>query len=568
MHGYGSEAATGETVIVRTFSGRLFAAAALGLCLAAAGPPALAQAAKPKLVVVIAVDQFSASLFDEWRGRFTGGLRRLADGIAYPSGYQSHAATETCPGHSTILTGKHPSKTGIVANSMRDPATGRAVYCLFDKDVVLAHDPQATPVGPGLLMASTLGEWLKAASPRSRVVAVSGKDRGAITLAGHDPDAVFWLPEGGAGFTTYMRPGEDAAGRLAPMAAVNARILKMMTTQPRWRYAHADCRALAATWTLGGRTWRSGLPPEGWETAADQAETRRRVRASSTYDDATLEGARSLIRSYGLGKGPATDLLAVSFSATDFVGHRYGTRGPEMCEQLHHLDGLVGRLLADLDGLKVPYLVALTADHGGSDLVERLSAQGYDAGRVDGAALLARVNRRLMDELALASPPLAGPPEEPVVARTVPAERRAEVVAAGLRAFLAQPEVAAAFSQAELLAAPAPVGKPVDELTLRERFSESVYPGRSGDILVALQPYRTTYLGKPGEYLAGHGSPWNYDRRVPILFWWRGAPRETRFLPVETVDIAPTLANVLGLAPPADVDGRCLPLTTACPAPR
>lgn len=547
--------------------GRGLSAAALALALPAGGT-AFAQPARPTLVVAISVDQFSANLFEAWRDRFTGGMARLAGGVAYPSGYHSHGGTETCPGHSTLLTGKHPSKTGIVGNQVRDPRTGEQVYCLFDPGVTLAHDPKANPVSPAPMMATTLGDWLKAASPQSRVVAVAGKDRAAITMAGQNPDAVFWLPELGAGFTTYVRPGQDAAARLAPVAAVNARIAAMMTTQPNWAYAHPDCRAATDTLTVNGAAYHAQLPPEAWTPTQDPAEIRRRVRASSTYDNATFEAARAMIAGFNLGRGPQTDLLAVGFSSGDMVGHRYGTRGPEMCEQLHNLDRLVGQLLGELDGLKVPYLVVLTADHGGSDAVERLAAAGYPARRVPAAPIFERINKAVTEELGLSAPALAGPLDDLMVAPGLEAWRKPTVIATAIRVLEAQPEIAGAFSQAELLATFVPPGKAVDELTLRERYALSTYPGRSPDIMVAMQPFTTPYPGRPGGDLAGHGSPWNYDRRVPILFWWSGAPSQTRFLPVATVDIAPTLANILGLTPPADIDGRCLPVAIPCPAPR
>src|SRR5690606_36078962 len=159
------------------------------------------------------------------------------------NGYQSHAATETCPGHSTLLTGVHPNRTGIVGNDYRDPDTGKQTYCLQDAAVTRAEDGGAPAVGPGRLMADTFGDWLKAVSPQSRVVAVSGKDRGAINMAGHTADGVFWM-QPGFGFTTYLRPGEAAAERLAPVAAVNAQLAATWTRRPTWTYTSDDCRAL------------------------------------------------------------------------------------------------------------------------------------------------------------------------------------------------------------------------------------------------------------------------------------------------------------------------------------
>lgn len=522
---------------------------------------------KPKLVVVIAVDQFSAGLFDAWRGKFTGGFKRLNGGIVYSSGYQSHAGTETCPGHSTILTGKHPNKTGIVGNNFRDPETGASVYCLADPSVTLALPPPAGAtqlvVGPSKLLASTLGEWLKAASPQSRVVAISSKDRAAINLAGHNPDGVFWMTPG-AGFTTYLRPGEDAARKLAPVAGVNAASAATWVKRPVWKYTHADCRALAASWSLGGDTFNSTLPPVGWGVTDTPAAIRTDVMASPIIDDLTLAGARGLIRYYNLGKGPATDLLAVSFSATDYVGHRYGSQGPEMCEQLYRLDASLGALFADLDARGAPYVVALTADHGGSDFTERLAARGYDVRRADWPATFKRVNAALRTQFNLNADPLTGTLEEANVAPAF-ASRKAEIAAAAAKLIAAEPRVAASFTQSELLATPIPRGKTPEELTLQERYAESTYAGRSPDIATALKEGDTFQQLTPGGSIGTHGSPWDYDRRVPILFWWKGAPTESRTLPVETTDIAPSLAAILGLTPPADVDGRCLPLTGTCP---
>jgi len=534
----------------------------LGLALTALASavcaPVLAAARKPTLVVAISVDQYSANLFDEWRSRYTAGLARLAQGVVYSSGYQTHAGTETCPGHSTLLTGKHPSKTGIVGNTYRDPASGRTIYCVNDPDVVLAHDPKASPVGPKRLMATTLGDWLKTVSPQSRVVAVSGKDRAAITMAGHKADGTFWLV-GGVGLTTYMAPGADAARALASVAAFNRKIAGVWTKKPLWPYRNADCRAAAGDWTIAGKPWRSQLPPRGWGEAGDPKSIAADVMASPIADDLTGEAARALIRRYKLGRGPAPDVLAISFSATDFVGHRYGTRGPEMCDQMHRLDATIGKVFADLDALHVRYLVVLAADHGGSDFTERLQAEGYPAARVSGPAILKRVNDGLMQQEGLSKPPLQGTVEEANLVGVADTDRP-RVLAAAVKLLDAQPEIAAAFSRETLLATPIRKGAPPDEVSVQERMAMSTYPDRSPDLLAVLKPMLTAQVPVAGQYIGGHGAPWTYDRRVPILFWWPGVKPQSRFLPIETVDIAPTLAAALGLTPPADVDGRCLPL--------
>uniref|UniRef100_B0SZL7 Type I phosphodiesterase/nucleotide pyrophosphatase n=1 Tax=Caulobacter sp. (strain K31) TaxID=366602 RepID=B0SZL7_CAUSK len=522
----------------------------------------------PKLVVVISIDQFSANLFEQYRADFHGGLGRLArEGVVYPSGYQSHGMTETCPGHSTLLTGKYPNKTGIVANDWYDKQTGKKTYCLDDPSVTLANDPSGGGrlASPKLLMAETYGDWLKAVSPKSRVYAVSGKDRGAINMAGHKADGVFWL-ETRFGMTTWVEPGQDAKARLAPVAAFNARLVADQKKKPFvWTYANQRCKALEGDYVTGGRAWRAALPPPA---PKDEAAAANDLSVSPYTDRVTLEAAQALRDAFKLGDGEATDVLTISLSATDFIGHRYGARGPEMCDQVLRLDDRLGVFLGSLDKVKGQVLVVLTADHGGSDFPERLAEQGYDAGRVPSILWMKALNAQVREQLKLDHDPLvqAGGIESLYAVgadgKTPNAVDRARVVAATLAILAKRPEVYEAYDTNTLFtAAPPPKGTPPDEISVAERMRRSAYPGRVGDVLVAFQPYQT--LAAAGTtYVASHGSPWDYDRRVPIVFWWKGGGARERVLPIETVDIAPTIAAVTGVPVPTDVDGRCLPLGT------
>src|SRR3954470_971806 len=164
--------------------------AALLAFAALAAPAAAADRPPPKLVVAISVDQFSADLFAQYRQHFTGGLHRLSEGVVFPMGYQSHNATETCPGHSTILTGSHPARTGIIANNWIDqkaPREDKNVYCAEDESVPgTTHDKYT--VSPRHLKMPVLGDYMKRASPASRVAVASGKDRAAIMMGGSAPD--------------------------------------------------------------------------------------------------------------------------------------------------------------------------------------------------------------------------------------------------------------------------------------------------------------------------------------------------------------------------------------------
>ena len=512
------------------------------------------ERASPALIVTVVVDQLSANLFNQYRSQFTGGLKTLADqGLVSINGYQTHGVTVTCAGHSTILTGAHPARSGIPANDWIDTRTGQTTYCLAAPENALAHGKNTDngPVGPGLMTTSTLGDWLKAVSPESRVYGVSGKDRGAITLAGHKGDGAFWLTEG-FGFTTYVERGQSAEARLAPMAALNARMIdRFSRTPPSWTYANHGCRRLAGQWTIAGQTFESKLPPADFS-----------LDNSPILDELTIEGAIALMDSQQLGRRGVVDMLGVSLSATDRIGHGYGTQGPEMCEQMLRLDAALGVLLDKLSTIPGGAIVVLTSDHGGSDFPERSAVEGYpDAGRVD-RALQPRVNAALKARFGLDADPLVSSGGGFVIVdkdrKSLPEPLRAQVLAAALDLLNAEPQVALAVSRDELLAEPLPNGNP-ENLSLRERLRLSAVAGRSPDILRAWQP-GLTGQGRVGGAISSHGSAWDYDRRVPIVFWWPGAQGQERFLPMRTIDIAPTLANLIGVKPDGEIDGRCMDL--------
>lgn len=518
----------------------------------------------PKLIVTIVVDQFSANLFDQYRGRYTGGLRRIADqGLVSINGYQTHGLTETCPGHSTVLTGMHPTETGIPANDWIDGKTGKEVYCLAAPANHLANgrdDVDNGPVGPEQLRATTLGDWLKAVSPQSKVFAVSGKDRGAINLAGHQGQA-FWFTEG-FGLTTYVEPGETAQAKLAPVTDFNRDFRLGMSLAPvAWNYTNDQCRALAGDWTIRGQTFHSTLPPAGLK-----------FDTSPLLDEQTLKAAEYLLDTQKLGQGATTDMLGVSLSATDRIGHMYGTQGPEMCEQMHRLDAALGEFLDRLAQVPGGALVVLTADHGGSDFVERLHDHGYPHARRADLSEIQGVNDALKARFNLDADPLQAGGSGLMVAdaqhRSLPDPLRTQVAEAAVELLRALPDVGFAETRDRLLAEPLPATNEPEMMSLRERMRLSTVAERSPDIQFSFAQ-NVVAGGRVGSTLAGHGSPFEYDRRVPIIFWWPGATGEERFLPIRTIDIAPTLAHVIGVATPR-VEGRCIDLNgfavADCPA--
>jgi len=530
---------------------------------ASVAAPVTEATTRPTLVVTIVIDQFSANLFNQHRDDFTGGLATLArEGRVHANGFQQHGVTETCPGHSTILTGVNPTRTGIPANDWIDPATGKEVYCLFAPQNHLAHGDDTTDngvVGPEQLQATTLADWLKTASPQSRVYAVSGKDRGAINLNGHLGDGAFWYTDG-FGFTTYVEPGQTPQGRLAPVAALNARIAERFRAAPAsWTYTHEGCRRLTGDWTINGRTLHSDLPPEGFK-----------LDTSPLLDELTLEAATDLLETQQLGRRGVVDMLGVSLSATDRIGHAFGTQGPEMCEQMYRLDAALGQFLQRLPQNSI---VVLTADHGGSDFVERLAARGYPEARRFDAGRLAAINETLKGQFGLADGPLSSGGSGLVVGdknlKGLPEAVRARIVAAAVPLLRANPDVAFAEDRDVLLAEPLPPADLTPDLmTVRQRMRLSTVAGRSPDIILALAE-NVVAGGRVGGTIANHGTPWDFDRRVPIIFWWPGAQGQERFLPIRTIDIAPTLAPMIGVQAPAGLDGRCIDLQApggaACP---
>lgn len=529
--------------------------------LAAQDPaPAGSPPAPPKLLVVISVDQLSADLFAQYRRHFTGGFARLQQGAVFPSGFESHAATETCPGHSTITTGDRPATTGIIANDWVDLKTARqdkTVYCAEDERVPGSSSSSYTVSDTHLLVPS-LGERMKAWNPKSRVVSVAGKDRAAVMMGGHDIDQVWWWDKG-----AYVSlPGRKPP---ATVTAVNALVAQRYAAPAPDMTVPELCRPLDHPVAIGGGktvgTFRFGRP--GGDA--------RLYRASPEFDGATLALAAALVRDMKLGQGTAPDIISIGASATDYVGHTYGTGGVEMCLQLMSLDRDLGDFFAQLDKQGVDYAVALTADHGGLDLPERERENGIpDAQRVDPALNARAIGTALAARLGLKGQLLWGGSFGDVwIDPTLTGAQRERVLAEGMKAFAAHPQVHAVLKGSDIAATPMPSGAP-DSWTLIQRARASYNPKRSGDFVVALKP-RVTPIADPTKgYVATHGSFWDYDRRVPMLFWRRGMTGFEQPLSVETVDIAPTLAALIGMPIPAgQVDGRCLDLIagpgTTCP---
>ena len=520
---------------------------------ACAQPPAKAEAAPgaPKLVIAISIDQLSADLFDQYRPHFTGGLARLSRGTVFRNGYQGHAATETCPGHSTILTGSRPSRTGIIANAwydLKQVRSDKSVYCAEDERVPGSSTTSFT-VSPYHLRVRTLGELMKAKWPASRSVAVAGKDRSAVMTGGQRIDQR-WYPQG-AKFVTDLKVRTPVSVERANAAVAKAIAEARPPLEPP-----PICAAKSRRIAIEGRE-----QPVGDGRFARAAGDARGFRASPEFDGAVLALAAGLIEEMKLGQGRAPDILSVGLAATDYVGHSYGSGGQEMCLQLLSLDRDLGDFFALLDRWELDYAVVLTADHGVQDIPERLREQGVpQAARVTRDLAASEIGKAIAARLNLKGPVLVGGFFGDIyIDPALRAADRTRVLNEALVIYRAHPQVEATFSAAELERTPSPTATP-DRWTLIERARASFDPDRSGDIVVLLRRYITPVpASETRSYVATHGSPWDYDRRVPILFWRRTMSHSEREQPIETADIMPTLAAMLGITVQAgSIDGKCL----------
>jgi predicted AlkP superfamily pyrophosphatase or phosphodiesterase len=522
------------------------------LLLALAAPPrvhaqAAADAARPRLVVLIVVDQMRADYVEQFRRDWSGGLARMVShGAWFRRAAYPYMITVTCAGHATVSTGAYPHVSGIVENAWWDRSAARMTSCTADPE---AHDTgYGVDVKGGdsahLLQVPTFSDVMRE-QRGSRVVALSLKDRSAIMLAGHGAEeAVVWLSNGLNGWMTSSAYG-------APVAAVQ----QFVDANPisadfgkRWT------RLLPASRYRDRDNGLGEAPPRGWDAefphtldgdGSGQPTTQFYAQwERSPYANAYLgRMAAALADSLKLGQGDRTDLLAISFSSTDLVGHAFGPRSQEVQDMYAHLDRTLGTLFEKLDALvgRDKYVVALTADHGVTPIAEQLAAEKQDGGRIDAAAVARDVQREA--EAAL------GPGEyvarltggnvyfKPGVYEKLAAEPGA--LAKVVDVIAAVPGVQRVFRSQELRDAAAAT----DPLTRAAALS--YYPGRSGDLVIATRPgwvFSTTG--------ATHGSSSADDQRVPILFMGDGIKPGRYTTPATPADVAPTLAALCGVEMP------------------
>jgi hypothetical protein len=501
-----------------------------------------ASSSPPRLLVLVVIDQLRADYLDQYGTQWTHGLRRLIDGGAvFTRATYPYAATRTCAGHSSIGTGTVPATHGMIDNEWFDPSVPGFVACTSDamaSPVPFAGGRGAERHSAARLEAPTLSDELRRQQPRARVVSVALKARAAISLGGRGGSnaMVIWEEDSGTWATSsaYAHepwPEVDAFIRANPPTADRGRAWDRLLPAAMYRYddtAPGEPRGSAFPHEL--------IPPAGVPFAA--------VWDMSPFSDAYLAAlAGSLVERLRLGASTSsTDMLAIGFSALDYVGHSYGPRSHEVQDVLVRLDRALGQLLATLDRVagRDNYVVALSSDHGVAPLPEQAPA-GEPGGRVDLNLLGRAIETTLAAELgrrrsvhAITSTYVHFLPGVMDVLTARPA--LFDAVAAAAKTV---PGIEHVYWARDLTAT-----QPTSNATLMG-LRKSYVRGRSGDL--AFLPRRHWVVASGG---TTHGTMHDYDTQVPMVFYGRGI-RPGRFTTGGTpLDIAPTLGALAGVTLP------------------
>lgn len=513
---------------------RLIATAA---ALAAGGcqstPQTVASTDGPSLVVLLVIDQLSAELLDRYEDVFDGGLARLRDeGLGFENATHDHAVTVTAPGHTTLGTGVYPARHGIVSNEWVEwDGTGwRSVYSMSDPSAPILGHPELEGMGPANMLRPGLADWILAADPDARAVSVAKKERSAIGLAAQAIGEVYWIPEQVGEFVTssayeseypewVRRFNREQMPRLYADTIWQSEVPESLAglSRPdtsRWEFDREDTAF-----------------PHLARTHADMAEPLEvndwRWNYTPYPDRAVVSMAIAALEALELGQRGSVDFLGIGLSQTDRIGHTWGPGSREQLDNLLRLDAELERLFDALDrSVGVGrWVLTLSADHGILEIPEILADAGEPAGRVS------RTERdALMERISSATP--GGP-------------------WAIREAVATLPFIAGAYTFEEIERDP-----PVDS------FAVLIARSHSRTRITSLSARSGVYVRYPPSWLAfgvsgtTHGSPYYYDRHVPVVFMGAGIPAGVSATRVATVDVAPTLARFAGIPFPDDLDGR------------
>ena len=536
--------------------------------------PDNAKPKRPRLVLLIVVDQFRYDYLERFGDLFvSNGLRRLMrEGASWTQSNYDHFPTYTAPGHSTMMTGAYPAETGIVGNEWPDRVSGKKVTSVSDTSVKLLGGNANEGASPRRLMSSTVGDELRlVTNDRSKVIGISVKDRSAILPAGRHANAAYWfsptvgnmvsstyyfeqLPQWVADFNK-TRPADKYFGtkweRLLPESEY---VKRAGPDSPSWETVASstsgNTNAFPHTITGGAKSPSSAFY---WE-----------LDYSPFTNEILLSFAQQAIAREQLGSDDDTDVLTVSFSANDYVGHRYGPYSQEAMDVALRVDREISTLLDYVQrevGL-ANTLVAFTADHGVAPIPEHAAALGLGGARIKTTDLLnairggikARYNHEdyiyKFDDMGTARDGFMNGNiyfnYAALERDKVDPEELAQVVGTSA---LSVPGVARYFTREQLLRGAVSITDPIER-----RVVHGFYPARSGDVVLIAEPFK--YLGDT--ITATHGSPYSYDTNVPTIIMGPGVTPGRYIEAATPADIAPTLCALLGITKPSNATGRVL----------
>jgi hypothetical protein len=502
-----------------------------------------AQAAEPspapktKLVVAIIIDQFRYDYMTRFDASYQDGLRRLHDaGAFFTDAHQAHYPTVTAVGHAAFLTGSIPAIDGIIGNEWFDRDTRKMVTSVSDEATKLVGGNGGTGSSPKRLVGSTLGDEIKIAGPAdSTVIGISLKDRAAILPSGHAANAAYWFEHESGQFvsSTYY-----------------------MTDLPAWVRAFnksdAANRYAAAKWMPidagpGVQPFRI-LP-------AVLGKPYYEAMIGTPYGNEMLEAfAEQALKEEHLGQHSGTDVLTVSFSSNDLLGHQVGPDAPEVRDMCIQTDRVLGQLLRAIEAVAGAgnYVVVLTSDHGVAPKPEELIKRGMPAGRFSSDEVRRTIETALSDKYGVGKWILGNAEasayldHELLRAKHVALMDAVEIAAEAVRKL---PYIFRVYTSTQL-EHEGVAGDPIGKLVQRGFYRE-----RAGDLFIVQKPY--WIASKDG---TSHGTPYSYDTHVPVIFLGRGIRAGRYDDNISVADIAPTLAALLGVNAPSGSVGRVLPV--------
>jgi predicted AlkP superfamily pyrophosphatase or phosphodiesterase len=540
------------------------------------------RAKRPKLVLLIAIDQFRYDYLERFADLYSqNGFRRLLrDGASWTQSNYDHFPTYTAPGHGTMMTGAYPAESGIVGNEWIERSSGKKVSSVSDVTVkTLGGGETDSGASPQRLMSSTVGDELRlATNHRSKVIGISVKDRSAILPAGRHANAAYWFSvnSGSMISSSYYfdqlpawvsdfnksRPADKYFG---------AKWERLLPESEYLRLAGPDTPSWERIGTISGDTNAFPHIITGGATKVAR-EFYSALDFSPFSNDLLVTFAQQAVINEQLGQDDDTDVLTVSFSANDYVGHRYGPYSQEAMDISLRVDRQIGTLL-DFVNARVGLantLIALTADHGVSPIPEHSIAMGLGGGRLQlptvFSAIRSAISAKYNSQNKSPDPTSDyifkltefGTTRDIVINGNIyfnyDALKRdgislAEITEVAGQAALTVPGVARYFTRSQLLRGAVSITDPIER-----RVVHGFYPQRSGDLVLVPEPY--LYLGDT--ITATHGSPYSYDTNVPTIIMGTGINPGRYYEGATPADIAPTLSAVLGITRPSASTGRVL----------